>query len=237
MLRTFFFLSVFTPATIAMSLAALALPTRYARFFQLGWSRMTLALAGVRVRADTSALTPGTTYTVFANHQSYLDIPVLLVAMHAWDPRMVAKESLFSLPFFGRVMSRYQHVSIQRDSGTAAMRSIQLAAKRAQAGQTMVIFPEGTRAKQLDKLQKFQVGAAVLAIKAGCPVAPVVICGTGRCLPSGANRIRPGTVRLKALPVQNVTQLTMKDRDAFTQDMYTRMNAAYINLCEESERG
>lgn len=236
MIRTLFFLGIFVPATIVMGLAAFILGRGLAHAVQLAWSRLTLAAAGIRVDADLSALTPGKIYVFFVNHQSFMDIPVVLSQMKHWPLCMVARDNLFSIPLFGQVMRYYGYVPIKRESATAGMRSIQQAADLAKSGTSVLIFPEGTRAFDLDTLQEFQVGASILAIKAGLPVAPLVINGTGKRLPRGSNIIRPGRVKLTALPPVDVSGLSLKDRQDFTNRMHTLMNAAYT-ANQEQDRG
>lgn len=55
----------------------------------------------------------------------------------------------------------------------------------------MVIFPEGGRSPD-GWGQPFRGGAAYLAIRCRVPVVPIHVSGTGRILPKGAKRLRPG---------------------------------------------
>ena len=70
-------------------------------------------------------------------------------------------------------------------------RSADLPVRLLGEGWNVVIFPEGGRSPD-GWGQKFQGGAAYLAIKAGVPIVPFHIAGTGTALPKGANRLRPG---------------------------------------------
>jgi 1-acyl-sn-glycerol-3-phosphate acyltransferase len=66
------------------------------------------------------------------------------------------------------------------------------------------------------------------ALKCRCPVAPLIGEGSGRVLPSGAARLRPGTIRVTALPPVDVSGYTVKDRDAFKTHMENMMRNAYL---------
>ena len=58
------------------------------------------------------------------------------------------------------------------------------AAEMLRTGQSMYIFPEGTRSRSL-KLGRFHEGAFQLACKTKVPVIPVAIHGSGNCMPPG----------------------------------------------------
>src|SRR5207245_11309427 len=54
-----------------------------------------------------------------------------------------------------------------------------------QAGQVLVMYPEGTRV-EAGVLSKPEPGAGFIAQKSACPVLPVALTGTRECLPKGA---------------------------------------------------
>lgn len=64
-----------------------------------------------------------------------------------------------------------------------------------QSGQSLLIFPEGTRAKPSDHLS-FKRGFAALACNLGLPVVPICIEGSYNMLPKGAKWPRQASVQI-----------------------------------------
>jgi 1-acyl-sn-glycerol-3-phosphate acyltransferase len=108
----------------------------------------------------------------------------------------MAKQELFQIPLFGRAMLATGFIPVDRSHGRQAMLSLIEAAKRIEAGASVIIFPEGTRSKD-GQLQDFKSGAMVLAIKAGVPLVPVAVVGTHKILPKGKLLIQPGEVLVR----------------------------------------
>ena len=167
-----------------------------------------------------------------ANHSSHLDIPLLYVALGNRTVNFVAKESLFTVPLFGKAMLAAGHVAIDRQNRRKAMKSVDQAVKSAQEGRCIVIFPEGTRSTDYSSLQEFKVGGMIIALKTGLPVSPVLIKESGTILPKGRNTLTPGKrdVFIKALPPVETGSYTLKDRERFKDDLFTLMNASFQEM-------
>ena len=82
------------------------------------WSRGIVFLCGVRIRTHGVEHMKDARPCVFlCNHQSALDIPILISACRAHhEVRFLAKESLFKIPFLGWGMSATGFVPIRRES-------------------------------------------------------------------------------------------------------------------------
>ncbi|MBU1040943.1 MAG: 1-acyl-sn-glycerol-3-phosphate acyltransferase [Proteobacteria bacterium] len=236
MFRVLRFFFMLVPTTIYYSIKQLLLDQEKATADERDWPGKTygsfmLRMAGIKVQADLSALDPNGHYVFMCNHQSLFDIPILFDVLRDYHMRFVAKESLFKIPIYGKALGNAGHISIRRENRRSAMKSLDEAAAAAQGGISPLIFPEGTRNTDLDKLMDFKVGAVVLALKCGLPVAPLVMDGTGKILPKGKRFFNPDQpVRLRALPPVDPSAYTMKDREKFKDDMYALMNDAYQKL-------
>jgi 1-acyl-sn-glycerol-3-phosphate acyltransferase len=205
-------------------------PEEYDRW-GLKWGAAAVWLSGVTIDADMGDIDPKGHYVFIGNHQSNLDIPVLFTLLKGNRIRFVAKKSLFDIPIYGKALAHSGHISIDRDNRRAAMESLNAAVETAQSGISPLIFPEGTRNTQLDDLMEFKIGGMILALKCGLPVVPFVMTGTGMVMPKGCRVIdNRHMVRFKALPVIDPSQYTIKDREAFKDDLRAMMSAAYKEL-------
>jgi 1-acyl-sn-glycerol-3-phosphate acyltransferase len=195
------------------------------------WARIIFRAAGLDMQADLTQLDENTTYLFIANHQSLLDIPIFLCLLHKWYPRFVAKKSLFTIPLFGPAMARTGHLGVDRENSRQGMRDMQEAVHRLQRGESLVIFPEGTRGEDENALQDFQIGAFVIALKAKVPIVPVLIKGSGRVMPKGACSLHPGTVRVKALPPRHIPEdATLKDRNRLKTALWAEMDITLTEM-------
>jgi 1-acyl-sn-glycerol-3-phosphate acyltransferase len=192
------------------------IPNRFSRL----WGSLVCTLAGVKVHVERGNFDPSGKYILMINHQSWFDIPVLLVALKGHQYRFVAKESLFRIPFFGQAMSRIGYIGIDRDNPRRGMKSIQEAIVKSEHA-SILIFPEGTRSEQLGE---FKIGGMILAIKSGRPIVPVLISGSSSILPKNSLRIRPGTVVVRFFPALETKNYTLKERERLKQDIWNVMH-------------
>lgn len=204
---------------------------RLAHRLECLWGKVLAWLAGVRIEADLSALDPGETYVFMANHQSNLDIPILFAALAGYNFRFLAKESLFAIPLFGPAMSRVGHIPIDRANRRKAMEAIQEAVDLVSRGVGLLIFPEGTRSMDYSRIQNFKTGGMIVTLKCRAKVAPLILTGSGAVLPKHARRPTPGVVRLRALlPFDPAVAYTLKEREAFKNDLWALMDGAYQEM-------
>ncbi len=162
------------------------------------WGRAFLRLGGFRVRVEgTEHLPPGGAVLV-ANHQSLVDIPLLLSAFHR-PVKFLAKRELREIPLFGRAMEAAGNIFVDREDPRDAVQMLRDAGARVRGGDLLVVFPEGTRSED-GTIGEFKPGAFYLAQRSGAPVVPVYIDGGNRALPKGSLRFRPADLRVRVLP-------------------------------------
>ncbi len=128
---------------------------------------------------------------IAANHVSYLDPPVLGVALKR-RPTYIAKEGLFHIPFIGRIV-RGCCFPVKRDKPQPSI--IKEAVSRLKVGGVLILFPEGSRSADGDFLDAKR-GVGMIAGMSAVPVVPTLIEGTNRALPVGAKLIRPARIRV-----------------------------------------
>jgi 1-acyl-sn-glycerol-3-phosphate acyltransferase len=149
-------------------------------------SRVRLRVSGVE------NLRAGVGYVVCVNHQSHMDIPIVLAALPI-PFRFAAKKQLFRYPFLGWHLRRSGHLPIDRENPHAAVKSLREASERIKGGTPVVIFPEG--GTSLDgSIRPFKGGGFMLAAKAGAELVPVTIRGSRAVLAPRTYHVRGGAV-------------------------------------------
>jgi len=163
------------------------------------WGRALLYVSRVTVQIEgLEHLVPGQTYVYAANHRSNFDI-FLLLAFLPGPFAFIAKKSLFNIPIFGQALHRMGCIPVDRSNVQQAIRTLNQAAARVSQGNSVAIFPEGTRTTS-PLLIPFKKGVFIMAKKSGQPVVPVSISGTRFILPRGTIRVRPGPVKIVISP-------------------------------------
>jgi 1-acyl-sn-glycerol-3-phosphate acyltransferase len=147
------------------------------------WAHIYIRIAGVKVSVTGLENVANPPYIFMCNHQSALDIHVLLAYL-PFSFKFVAKRSLFLIPFFGWAIKRAGYISLDRENPRKALKAMDEAAQRIKEGTNILVFPEGTRSVD-GKLLPFKKGVFSLALKALVPIVPVGICGTSLLQPEG----------------------------------------------------
>lgn len=120
-----------------------------------------------------------------ANHQSYLDPPLVGACVPERIMDFVARQGLFKNWFMRLVSTPLNCIPIREDGNDPA--AIKEILKRLGEGRAVLIFPEGTRTHD-GGITHFKRGAAVLVRRARCPVVPVALEGAFDAWPRHAKR-------------------------------------------------
>ncbi|MGC0774697.1 MAG: lysophospholipid acyltransferase family protein [Candidatus Acidiferrum sp.] len=178
---------------------------------------------GVRVRVLGEDKIPAGVCLFVANHTSSADAPAVVGAI----PRRIAvllKESLFKWPIVGQAFTLAHFIPVNRSDRESAIASVEKAAEAMRAGQSFLIYPEGTRSPD-GRLQQFKKGAVALAIKAGVPIVPVLCSGAQRVMAKRSMVIRPGEILVEFLEPIDASMYTWEERDALREHVHDVMAA------------
>lgn len=171
------------------------------------WRSMRLAIAisgigmrllGIQIHVQGRENLPEGPFILVANHQSYLDILVMMQAINK-KIAFVAKEELLNVPILGWDIRAQGHVAINRDKGMQAARNLKELAQKVYTGKSLLLFPEGTRS--LDgRVGEFKRGAFQLALDSRVPIVPACLSGSGKCMPKKSKHVYPGRITVTFLP-------------------------------------
>lgn len=110
-------------------------------------------------------------YVIVSNHLSVLDvIPAAIATTH--PVHFIAKKELFEKGIGKWFTKKCECIPANRD-GTD-VRAMMTAMRYLKNGESIVIFPEGTRNKTEDMFLPFKSGAAAISIKTKTPIIPIV---------------------------------------------------------------
>ena len=123
---------------------------------------------------------PRVPYVMVANHQSLLDILVLFRLFKHF--KWVSKIENFWIPFVGWNMLLNRYIKVIRGNPDSVRRMLEACEKTLSAGNSVMIFPEGTRSPD-GRMRAFKTGAFDLAKRTERPLLPIVIQGTSDALP------------------------------------------------------
>jgi 1-acyl-sn-glycerol-3-phosphate acyltransferase len=131
---------------------------------------------GERLQVDGSLI-------VAPVHRSVLDPPIVGAILDERRLRALAKASLFETKPVGWLCAALGAFPVER--GVADREALKASRQVLDAGEPLLVFPEGTRQHGSEVHPLFE-GAAWLSMRCGAPIVPVGIAGTEAALPSGA---------------------------------------------------
>ncbi|WP_205596488.1 lysophospholipid acyltransferase family protein [Wenzhouxiangella sp. XN201] len=202
------------------------IPLRMAAWF---WAPGLLLGAGARLEiAGSEKVDFSRPHLFVANHQSMIDICALFMAVPV-PLRFMLKASLGKVPFLGGYTKAMGMILLRRGDSVSVTRQLERAAELLQEGHSLVAFPEGTRGHD-GRVRPFKAGALRAAIRAGVPVVPVAIEGSGQVMPPGGFAIRPGRIRLifgQPIPTEGVT---LSDRHQLARNAFAAVSALKSRL-------
>jgi 1-acyl-sn-glycerol-3-phosphate acyltransferase len=159
------------------------------------------------------------------NHLSYFDTPALFASLR-FQFRILAKSSLFKIPFLGWYLRRSGQVPVDASDTHASLRSLNAGVKTLKGGLPLVIFPEGGRTPD-GKLHTFLSGMAYMAVRAKVPIVPMALVGTYQALPMHVYHIRPRPFLLVVGDPISTQDYSLRQLDELTARVFDAITALY----------
>lgn len=173
---------------------------------QRNWAKFFLFLAKVKIDIEgLEHLKDANPSLIVMNHESALDIPVVIAALTI-DLRFIFKKELLQIPFFGWALGQGKHIPINRSKPKQAIRTINEKSKNiVELGYNIIIAPEGTRSLN-GQIGKFKKGGFKIAERFDLPIISITMIGNRYCNPKGAMTINPGTVKAIISPAKKISE-------------------------------
>ncbi len=148
------------------------------------YCRILLVLSGVRVQYIGRDRIPTDRSVLYIiNHRSLYDIPLTLTCFPGITG-YIAKSEYAGWPLLSWWIKWLHGYFLDRDNVREALKTILAGIDDLKNGQSVAVFPEGTRNKGDNEceLLEFHEGTFKLSTKSGAPIIPVSICGSREIL-------------------------------------------------------
>lgn len=186
-----------------------------------GWATYMIDLVGskkatINIKGETNI--PKDESVVFvANHQSYLDIPVIISSTKK-PVGFIAKYEILKIPLLSDWMKLMQCVFLKRQSPRQSVEAMSKGVETIKKGYSLVIFPEGHRSR-CDTMKPFHHGSFKLAFRSEVPIIPVTIDGSFHLYEENKKPM-PGNVNVTFHPPVRTAGLTKEQQNEVVESIF-----------------
>ena len=174
-------------------------------------------------------------FVIATNHLGFLDVPLALYALNQYDLFILVAEKWAKNPLWRWIGSHFNFVFVDRHN--ADLKAMREVIRRMEDGQTLVIAPEGTRARD-EKMAEGKPGVTYLAVKAGFPIVPVAIAGTeDRILLSNIRHFRKTRIKLTGGLPFTLPQIPREKREETLKNYTDEIMCRIAVMLPEHNRG
>ena len=185
-------------------------------------------ICGTKLEIRGQENKPAGACLVISKHQSAWDTFALMPLFD--DPAVVLKEELKWIPIYGWFCVKFEHILVNREKASAALKALIRDAKaRVAQGRQIVIFPEGTRTAP-GAPPDYKPGYIALYEALGVPAVPLAL-NSGVYWPRRSLWRYPGTIVVEFLPAIPPGL----PRAAFRRQIEAELEAASGRLFEQAK--
>ncbi len=185
-------------------------------------SPLILILTGIRLKViGKEKIKKEKTYVFVSNHLSWIDT-ISNASATPQPAKFLAKSELKKFPVFG-FMVNMLGIMVDRKDKESRDRSFQILVNELRIGNSIFIYPEGTRNRTPELLKEFKDGAFRAAIAAQVPVSWQVLIGTKELNKNDVPFLLPGTVTVVFGDPIETTGMTENDIPTLHQRVKNEM--------------
>jgi 1-acyl-sn-glycerol-3-phosphate acyltransferases len=135
-------------------------------------------------------------FIFYPNHQGLYDV-LAVIDVCPVPFSVMAKQEVKNIPFLKQVFACMKAHMLDRNDVRQGMKIIQAVTEEVRQGRNYLIFAEGSRSKDGNKVQEFKGGSFKAATKARCPIIPVALIDAFK--PFDRSSAKPVTVQVHFL--------------------------------------
>ena len=189
------------------------------------WMIIFFFLTGLRLRIKGKEnFNPGENYIVVFNHNSMMDVPVSVPFMPGAN-KTISKIEMAKIPLFGIIYKRGSVLVDRKNEESRKMSYVKMK-DVLKMGLHMCIYPEGTRNKTNQPLQRFHGGAFRLSIDSGKSILPALIFNTGKVLPRKFFYFWPAKIKLHYL--ESISPTSFSTAEQLKEKVFHVMKEHYL---------
>ncbi len=193
-------------------------------------------LAGTRVIVKGKENIPKDQAVLYvSNHRGFFDIVIGYINIPPLAG-FISKKEIKKVPILAQWMVRMNCLFLDRDNIKEGLKMILEGVEKLKSGISIVIFPEGKRAKTDDGMREFKEGSLKMAEKSGCPIIPVAFNNTSAVLEDQFPRIKKATVIIEfgePIYVDKLDKEEKKHLGAYTHDKVKAMVISNMNQMDK----
>ncbi len=180
------------------------------------WALSQVRMSGAKVKVLGHENIPNDRPVLFiSNHQSNFDTALMMCFVD--KPKgFISKHEMKKIPLLRTWMKHMECVFMDRSSLRRSAEAIAEGVKILKGGQSLVIFPEGTRSKG-GPMGEFKAGSFKLATKAGVPIVPITLKDTYKLMELNNSKIKPAEVEMHIHPPVETANLTAEEEDTLSE--------------------
>lgn len=162
-------------------------PVKYSKTYRKlynAYQPLLLSLFSVKLTVNGMDKVPNdTNFILFQNHQSNVDPIFTDYVFRKYPMIFVSKDSLFKIPFFGKIIHQIGYVKLTRKVGMEDANELNRGLRWVRSEEcSLAVYPEGTRNKTFPNPQLLEIreGTLTFAKKTEKPIVISVIHGTDK---------------------------------------------------------
>ena len=174
-------------------------------------------------------------FVIAVNHLGFLDVPMAFYALDNWNLFIPVGEKWAENPIWKMLGKHLNLIFVDRFNPD--LKAVREMIRRMDEGQTLVIAPEGTRARD-EKMAQGKPGVAYLASKMGWEILPVAISGTeDRIILGNLKRFRRSPVKLTGGKSFKLPPFPKENREEVLQQYTDEIMCRIAVMLPEKNRG
>ena len=168
-------------------------------------------------------------FLMYGNHQGMFDI-VAIGATCDVPMAAVFKKELLKAPLVKEIIACTKSYAMDREDVRQSLTVIQAVTREVQNGRPFLIFPEGTRSKNGNKMNEFHGGSFRCALKSKCPILPVAFVDSFKVLDQkGSDPVTVHIHYLKPIPYEEYQGMKSPELAELVKSRIQEVLDAYVS--------